>query len=171
MVELEFKFIDFVPVSTNDMYVPSSTRYGRKGKRHHFLHKSDALKRWQESISKSFEEEFFYTKEYLRNVSSYINGMRLGFNLELMISMPIDEYYTSDDELTRKDASNYVKSIEDSIFMGIGVDDKRDISVQVQKGYNEDGVWYIYAKLTERSIHNRIDVDINKAYIKREEKE
>ena len=56
MVELEFKFCGFTPVSTNDMYLPCSTR-PRRGKRHHFLRKSDALSEWQSSISKAFDEE------------------------------------------------------------------------------------------------------------------
>lgn len=164
MIELEFKFIDFIPCSTNDMYIPSSTRT-KRGRPHHFFRKSDQLIKWQKSIKESFDKEFFYTKEYLYSVSSYINNMKRGFNLELKVSIPYEYYYKLDNDVTKKDTSNFIKAIEDSIMSGIGVDDKRNITINSEKGYNEDGVWYIYAKLVESSIHNRIDVDINKAYI------
>ena len=79
--------------------------------------------------------------------------------------MPEEEYWNPENfTLYRNDASNFIKAIEDAVYKGIGIDDTRNIIVTVEKGYNEDGVWYIEAELSEASISNRIDVDICSSY-------
>ena len=65
----------------------------------------------------------------------------------------------------RHDASNFIKAIEDSIFSNLGIDDKRTIKLEVEKGYNEDYTWYIEAHLINASIDNRIDVETRRAMI------
>ena len=95
--------------------------------------------------------------------------MKLGLNLELKISIPEEEYWSEDYTLYRNDASNFIKAIEDSIARGIGVDDTKNIRVMVEKGYNEDGIWYREAHLSETSTNNKIDVDIRGAYYNQEE--
>lgn len=172
LLNLTFKFCNFRPVSTNDAYVPTARKRKKGGGGYGgaFLRKSDALKDWQWKIQKSFDEEFFYTKDYLYQVASWVNNLKMGMTLELKVSIPEGEYWNSEDfTLYRNDASNFIKSIEDSIYKGIGIDDTRNIRVSVEKGYNEDGVWYIEARLSETSIDNKIDVDIENAYYNQEE--
>lgn len=171
VVDLTFKFCNFKPVSVNDAYVPTARKRKKYGGGFGgaFLRKSDALRNWQDKIQKSFDDEFFYTKDYLSTLASWINGMKLGLNLELKISIPEEEYWSEDYTLYRNDASNFIKAIEDSIARGIGVDDTKNIRVMVEKGYNEDGIWYIEAHLSETSTNNKIDVDIRGAYYNQEE--
>lgn len=171
-INLTFKFCNFKPVSTNDMYIPTARKRkkGGGGFGGAFLRKSDALKDWQYKIQKAFDEEFFYSKDYLAKLASWVNGLSLGLKLDLKVSIPEEEYWNSEDfTLYRNDASNFIKSIEDSIARGIGIDDTRNIKLSVEKGYNEDGIWYIEAHLSETSIDNRIDVDIENAYYNQEE--
>lgn len=171
VVDLTFKFCNFKPVSTNDMYIPTARKRKKYGGGFGgaFLRKSDALRDWQDKIQKSFDDEFFYSKDYLAILASWVNGMKLGLNLELKISIPEEEYWSEEFTLYRNDASNFVKSIEDSLSRGIGIDDTNNIRVMVEKGYNEDGIWYIEAHLSETSIDNRIDVDTRGAYYNQEE--
>ena len=153
------------------MYLPTARKRKKYGGGFGgaFLRKSDALRNWQDKIQKSFDDEFFYTKDYLSTLASWINGMKLGLNLELKISIPEEEYWSEDYTLYRNDASNFIKAIEDSIARGIGVDDTKNIRVMVEKGYNEDRIWYIEAHLSETSTNNKIDVDIRGAYYNQEE--
>ena len=171
VVDLTFKFCNFKPVSVNDAYVPTARKRKKYGGGFGgaFLRKSDALRNWQDKIQRSFDDEFFYTKDYLDTLASWINGMKLGLNLQLKISIPEEEYWSEDYTLYRNDASNFIKAIEDSIARGIGVDDTKNIRVMVVKGYNEDGIWYIEAHLSETSTNNKIDVDIRGAYYNQEE--
>ena len=171
-IDLTFKFCNFKPVSVNDAYVPTARKRKKYGGGFGgaFLRKSDALKDWQWKIQKSFDDEFFYPKDYLYQLASWVNGMSVGIQLNLKVSIPEEEYWNSEDfTLYRNDASNFIKAIEDSIAKGIGIDDTRNIRVSVEKGYNEDGIWYIEAHLSETSINNKIDVDINNAYYNQED--
>ena len=80
VVDLTFKFCNFKPVSVNDAYVPTARKRKKYGGGFGgaFLRKSDALRNWQDKIQKSFDDEFFYTKDYLSTLASWINGMKLG---------------------------------------------------------------------------------------------
>ena len=87
-----------------------------------------------------------------------------------VVPAPTEEEVDDDDhELKRHDVSNFIKHIEDSIFSNIGIDDKRTISIELEKGYNEDYVWYIEAHLIDTSIDNRIDVETRRAFINGEQ--
>ena len=117
-------------------------------------------------VRRSFEEEFFYSKKELYQIASWVNNLNVGLEFHLIVSIPESEYWNSEYfTLHRNDASNFIKAIEDSIYAGIGIDDTRNIRVDVEKGYNEDGVWYVEVQINETSISNRIDVDIHSAYI------
>lgn len=173
-IELQFRFCNFRPVSTNDAYVPTARK--RKlvnGKVHYggaFLRKSELLIKWQRGIQSAFDQEFFYSKEDLDKLAKWVNTFKVGLILELKISIPEDEYWNhSDHTLYINDTSNFIKTIEDSIYRGIGIDDTRNIKVIAEKGYNEDGVWYIEARITDTSINNRIDVDVDDAFFNLEE--
>ena len=117
------------------MYLPTARKRKKYGGGFGgaFLRKSDALRNWQDKIQKSFDDEFFYTKDYLSTLASWINGMKLGLNLELKISIPEEEYWSEDYTLYRNDASNFIKAIEDSIARGIGVDDTKNIREKLNK--------------------------------------
>lgn len=167
ILNLRFRFLNFRPVSVNDAYIPTARKRkkGGGGFGGAFLRKSDQLKDWQVFVQRAFDEEFFYSREYLNQVASWINGMNIGLRMYLKVSMPEEEYWNPENfTLYRNDASNFIKAIEDAIYKGIGIDDNRNIFVTVEKGYNEDEVWYIEAELSEASISNRIDVDTRGSY-------
>ena len=171
---LEFRFVGYKPVSTNDAYLPCSRKRkkGGRGFGGAFLRKSWELEEWQRVVNESFDKEVFYPKEYIALIASYINSQNIGAKLILKISIPAREYWNVDDddhELKRHDVSNFIKHIEDSIFSNIGIDDKRTISIELEKGYNEDYVWYIEAHLIDTSIDNRIDVETRRAFINGEQ--
>lgn len=156
-LELNFAFYGIRLVSTNDAYVP--TARGKSG-RGAFLRKSEKLKDFQKAINDSFEEEYFYKKEYLHMVASYVNNLNIGLTMELKVSIPREEYWNPEDKvLYRNDASNFIKAMEDAIYSNIGIDDTRNIKVSVEKGYNEDGDWYAEVTIRGTNIDNRIDVD------------
>lgn len=155
-IDLNFAFYGVKLISTNDMYIPTSR--GKTG-RGAFLRRSDSLKEFQSIIDKSFEEEFFYNKDYLSRISSYIKDNNLGLLMELKISIPYEEYLTSKGDLSRNDTSNLIKAIEDSIYKNLGIDDSRNIKVIAEKGYNEDGSWYVEVNIKEFNLLNRIDVN------------
>lgn len=163
---LEFRFLNHRPVSVNDAYIPTARKRkkGGGGFGGAFLRKSFDLIQWQEMVKKTFDEEFFYSKSSIALIAEWINNMNIGAKLILKISMPEEEYWNLEHELHRNDASNFIKAIEDSIFSNIGIDDTRTIRLEVEKGYNEDGVWYVEAHLTDTSIDNKINAETRRAY-------
>ena len=164
---LEFKIINYQPCSTNDAYIPTAKR-GNKRYRGAYFRKSSELIAWQEFINRAFEVEHFCTSAELEEFSSYLEENDMYINFELFISMPKDVFFTRDqNDLRALDASNYIKSIEDTIANGIGVDDKYNLRVTSNKSYNEDGVWYLKIVLTPIKLE-RLDVDIERAYFKEE---
>lgn len=172
-MDLTFRIVGFQPTSTNDMYMPywKKRKWGnRKGKKSMSFRRSDALIEWQDFIAKMFEEDILYDKDYLYKEASFVYGMGKGIEMWMKISIPKEEYYKlSDMSLKKHDTNNFPKSIEDAIFAGLQIDDKITIRSHTEKGYNEDGVWYVEVHLKDTSIHNRIDVETRNAYIYKEE--
>lgn len=170
---LVFRFCGYQPVSANDMYIPTARKRKKGGGGYGgaFLRKSWQLDEWQRVVNQAFADEVFYPADYLALITSYINNQNIGAKFVLKISIPKEEYWNENDEfeLYRHDASNFIKAIEDSIFSNLGIDDKRTIKLEVEKGYNEDYTWYIEAHLMDASIDNRIDVDIRRAKINGEQ--
>ena len=166
---LSFRFVNYKPVSTNDSYIPTARKRkkGGKGFGGAFLRKSWELEEWQRVVRESFDKEVFYPKDYIALISSYINSQNAGAKFILKVSIPREEYWNPDREfeLGRHDASNFIKAIEDSIFSNMEIDDKRTIKLEVEKGYNEDHVWYIEAHLLSTSIDNQINVETRRAMI------
>lgn len=156
-IDLHFAFYGVRLISTNDMYIPTARGKSRKGA---FLRKSDELRDFQRIITESFEKEYFYTKEYLHMIASYVNNTNIGLTMKLRISIPEEEYWNpKNKKLYANDASNFIKAIEDAIYSNIGINDTRNIKLIVDKGYNEDGDWYVEIDIQDTDINNRIDVD------------
>lgn len=166
---LRFRFVGYQPVSANDMYIPTARKRkkGGGGFGGAFLRKSWQLDQWQNTVKQAFADEVFYPTDYIALIASYINNHNIGAKFILKISIPKEEYWNeaNEFELYRNDTSNFIKAIEDSIFSNIGIDDKRTIKLEVEKGYNEDYVWYIEAHLVSTSIDNKIDVETRRAQI------
>lgn len=157
----------------NDAYIPTARKRKKNGKGFGgaFLRKSWQLEEWQRVVNQAFADEVFYSADYLALITSYINNQNVGAKFILKISIPREEYWNENNEfeLYRHDASNFIKAIEDSIFSNLGIDDKRTIKLEVEKGYNEDYTWYIEAHLMDASIDNRIDVETRRAMINGEQ--
>lgn len=170
---LSFRFVNYRAVSVNDAYIPTARKRkkGGGGFGGAFLRKSWQLDQWQKVVNQAFADEVFYPADYLALITSYINNQNIGAKFILKISIPKEEYWKESDEfeLYRHDASNFIKAIEDSIFSNLGIDDKRTIKLEVEKGYNEDYVWYIEAHLVSTSIDNKIDVETRRAKINGED--
>ena len=144
--ELSFYFYGLKPVSTNDMYIPTYSKT-KSGKLHSFLRKSKELSEFQDKISKSFDDEVFYSKEYISKVSKFIKDNNLGIRLSIITVVPKNEYITSKNKLYRVDSSNMIKSVEDAIYKGIGIDDTYNLIVSSYKKYSDDNNWMIIVKL------------------------
>lgn len=162
MEDLKFKFIGYEPCSTNDMYIPTARGYSRKGA---FLRRSDKLIQWQDLVQKAYNEEVFYTKEYLKNVSKEINSKNLGLEFDLQVSMPENDYWFKNHNLKKNDASNYIKAIEDSICSIVGYDDSHNTVVHIVKGYNKDGIWKIEVTIKENILDRKLEILNEGGYI------
>lgn len=168
LFHLEFRFVNYKPVSVNDAYIPTARKRKKGGGfGGAYLRKSWQLEQWQKAVDQAFSEEVFYSADYIALVSSYINNYNIGVKFILKVSIPKEEYWNESNEfeLYRHDASNFIKAIEDSICSNLGIDDKRTIKLEVEKGYNEDYVWYIEVHLMSTSIDNKIDIDTRRAQI------
>lgn len=167
MIDLKFKYVGYEPCSVNDMYIPTARGKSRRGA---FFRKSKKLIDWQSLVKQSFDEEFFYKKSYLEYITKTIVDNNLGLIFYLTITLPEDDYWNkSSHELKSRDTSNFVKSIEDSICSNIGFDDRRNIKLILEKGYNEDGTWSIDVEIKTYNIDNKINVDLKGGYINNED--
>ena len=101
------------------------------------------------------------TKELINYKSEIKNAVRLNiqgkepldprklYELKIEVSYPKDMYYYKNGNLKRLDASNAIKPFEDGIAEAVGVDDTQNMKVKIEKFYNDDNMFIVYAELTE----------------------
>lgn len=63
---------------------------------------------------------------------------------------PESYWVTSEGEMSRKDASNVLKPVEDAISAGLGIDDRYARKISVEKRISECGKYYVCASLDVR---------------------
>lgn len=140
-------------VSTNDMYIPTLNR-----KTHHcFLRSSNELLEFQSRINEMFKQEVVCTKSELDDF--YNNNQDTELVLILNIYLPKRIYFTSEDstKISRKDCSNLIKAIEDSISSNLGIDDRYNKIVLARKLVSNNDKYGFVAILSSTNYYSSIN--------------
>lgn len=140
----EYKILikDLRLLSTNDMYVPTSGRGGRGA----FLRTSSELAEFQERFAEKFSE-----------LELSLDQSKC-YSFDIRVSMPEFEYYiNSRKRLRARDSSNYIKALEDCLTSKLGYNDRNNIRVSLEKGYNSSNLWYVEVVIRVFDIENKLE--------------
>lgn len=144
--KLTFIFVNYQPPSTNDAYIPTAGKIKMGNKRRSaYLRKSSWLQDWQDRVKETFDQGYFYTPDELREFSQSVLDNGHGLLFKLSVSMPRRSYGVS--KLCKRDASNYIKAVEDALYMNMNIDDTRNVRVESSKYYNNYDKWVIKAEV------------------------
>lgn len=153
---LKFTVDKIKPIQSNDSYVPA---YNHK-KRYSYFRKSSELKVMQAEFEKFFEINEPVPAEELSKFRDLISNNTL-LDLCLIIRVPKSDIYFKNGKLKTKDTSNYIKPLEDCIYSYLGVDDKHNTTIHVER-VAEDGrddyliEVYVFEGYS-LSIHDKLD--------------
>lgn len=166
MDKLYFNMIGYQPPSTNDSYIPTSgkPKKGKNGKifRGAYFRKSDWLNDFQNEVNKMISSGFHHSREEIDEFCKDVIDNSLGVICDIKVSMPRRLYGVN--KLSKRDASNFIKPIEDAVYNNFGeLDDKFTMDVRSRKYYNEHSEWYFEVTFT------KCDSAWNKLNINREE--
>lgn len=133
------------PVSTNAMYRAVTRTIN--GRRKASIISSEELIQYKNDIHHAIR---------LNVVGKEPLDPRKLYTLKVEVSYPKDMFYYKNGNLKRLDASNAIKPLEDGIAEGVGVDDTQNMSVHIEKFYNDEGMFIVYAELLECQETDRL---------------
>lgn len=139
-MKFEFEIDGIKPVSTNDMYVPIPCKGGKKA----YLTSSSELRKFHKAVEDLLQE--YITDDEVIDLKEELTDRQKAIELSVVFELPSTEFF-------RKDTSNIVKALEDSIVNRIGVDDKRNCKVTLEKRISQDG------ELRMKVIFNTYELD------------
>jgi hypothetical protein len=72
--------------------------------------------------------------------------------MHIHVALPREALFFQNGTLRRKDASSFIKLIEDSLFEYLEVDDSRDLDIRCRKWISPDDTYRIYIYVQEDSL-------------------
>jgi len=144
--EIEIKIQGIKPVSTNDMYFPMSINAKTKsGRTKAIFASTPALRSYHNEIAEFFKYEI--EKSVINKIKKLLKDKSYEPHIEYEIYMPGKKF-------ERADASNYIKSLEDSIAKFFRVDDRFNKSAKCEKFVSNDENWKIVARFIFVKVDN-----------------
>lgn len=118
-------YLNYIPFPCS---VNSSTKnIGRRGRAK--SEKYIYFQRQMWSWSAIYKDRVKECKDWLKNNKGYLS-------LDITLLMPRDHIYTKKGTIRRLDASNYIKTLEDTLTNILGFDDSEIFNVSINKSIN-----------------------------------
>lgn len=130
-------------VSNNEMYIPTKRKVGGA-----FLRCSNELRDFKNNMILRMNESL-----------SQINlDPEKPYNFKIRISLPEYDYFiNSRSRLRANDTSNFIKAIEDSVCENLGYNDRNNILVSAEKGYNKSkDIYHAEVIIEERETFDNL---------------